>query len=209
MHAEVLPPEQQACLTRLGPAADALGFYLAGGTAVAIHLGHRQSIDFDWFVASFPVAAIELAAVLGDRGVAVDVVSVAARTVHATVAGVRTSFLEFRPPLLEPLITWQDYGCRLAGLPDLAAMKLLAVSQRGTKKDFIDVHALSSRLTLAQMLECYRKKFAVADVSRVLAGLTYFDDAEADPMPLMLAPMRWDDVKQAIRDRVRDFAGRE
>ena len=54
IHAEVLPDEQFACLLRLAPAATGMGFYLAGGTAVALHLGHRRSIDFDWFAPRFP-----------------------------------------------------------------------------------------------------------------------------------------------------------
>jgi len=96
----------------------------------------------------------------------------------------------------------------LASLEDLAAMKLLAVSQRGTKKDFIDVNALATRFSLAEMLDGYRRKFGVTDVTRVLAGLCYFDDAEADPMPTMLEPMEWQSVKASLRHLVATFAGR-
>lgn len=60
IHVEVLPEEQRACLRTVGPAATALGFHLAGGTAVALHLGHRRSIDFDWFTGRFPVAAVDV-----------------------------------------------------------------------------------------------------------------------------------------------------
>jgi hypothetical protein len=163
MHAEVLPPLQQSCLDRLGPAADRLGFYLAGGTAVALHLGHRRSVDFDWFTPAFPVAAVELADEFRREGVVLQPSSIADRTLHA-------------------------------------------VAQRGTKKDFIDVHALGARFGLGEMLGFYRRKFAIADVGRILAGLTYFDDAESDPMPSMLVPASWDIVKAELRDRVRRFA---
>ena len=206
MHGEVLPPSQQACLTRLGPAANELGFYLAGGTAVAIHLGHRRSVDFDWFVPAFPVATVELAHEFHDRGVSLDVSSVADRTLHGTVADVRVTFLEFRPGLIAPLVPWPEYGCRLASLEDLAAFKLLAVAQRGSKKDFFDVHALGSRYELSQMLDFYRRKFSVSDIGRVIAGLTYFDDAEADPSPSMLDSTTWESVKETLRDAVRGFA---
>ncbi len=187
MHPEVLPPIQQACLRQLGPAAEMLGFYMAGGTAVAIQLGHRQSIDFDWMSVEFPVEAVELADAFQKKGVDLQATSLARRTFHGTSAGVRVSFLEFWPRLIAPLIEWQEFGCRLASLDDLAAMKLLAVAQRGTKKDFIDVYALGRFFSLAEMLDCYRLKFAVDDISRVLAGLCYFDDANAQPMPTMLA----------------------
>ncbi|MEI6240244.1 MAG: nucleotidyl transferase AbiEii/AbiGii toxin family protein [Planctomycetia bacterium] len=206
MRKDVLPPVQQACLAALGPVADSLGFHLAGGTAVAIHLGHRQSIDFDWFTRNFPFEAAELSGVLHEQEVDFQVTSLARRTVHGESAGVRVSFLEFRVPLLQPLVSWPEFGCRLAALDDLAAMKLLAVSQRGTKKDFVDVNALATRFSLAEMLDGYRRKFGVTDVTRVLAGLCYFDDAEPDPMPTMVEPMEWDSVKASLRRLVATFA---
>ncbi|NIQ96181.1 MAG: nucleotidyl transferase AbiEii/AbiGii toxin family protein, partial [Desulfuromonadales bacterium] len=63
-------------------------------------------------------------------------------TLHGTVAGIRVSFLEYRYPLLQPLVPWATYGFSLASLEDLACMKLSAIAQRGAKKDFIDLHAL-------------------------------------------------------------------
>lgn len=157
MHAEVLPPEQQACLRQLGPAATALGFHLIGGTAVAIHFGHRQSVDFDWCTQQFPVEPVNLTAAL-------------------------------------------------AGLADLSAMELLAVSQRGTKKDFVDVHVLVGVMPLKAMIDAYCCRFGVSDPGRVPASLCYFDDAEAEPMPRMLVPSDWDAIKEDIRRQVRAIA---
>lgn len=114
MHPEVLPPEQQACLRQLGPAATAEGFHLIGGTAVAIHLGHRQSVDFDWCTQQFPGEPVNLTASLADRGVRLTLTSLAHGTVHGSVDGVKVSFLEIKPPLLEPALEWPEYGCRLA-----------------------------------------------------------------------------------------------
>lgn len=206
IHAEVLPAEQLTCLRTLGPAATALGFYLGGGTAVALTVGHRRSVDFDWFTAGFPGNPVDLAETLRGRGIALETTTLAERTVHGQIAGIKVIFLEFRPPLLEPLVAWSEMGCRLASTADLAAMKLLAVTQRGTRKDFLDVLALSRRMSLDDMLDCYRRRFGVADTSRVLAGLCYFDDADAEPMPTMLVPAEWPDVKQAIRELVRHAA---
>lgn len=206
IHVEVLPEEQRVCLRTVGPAATALGFHLAGGTAVALHLGHRRSIDFDWFTGRFPVAAVDVSDSLRHLGVDLETISLAGGTVHGRVAGVRVSFLEFRPPLLEPTVDWPEYGCRLASCPDLAAMKLLAVAQRGTKKDFVDVHALSRSLPLEAMLDCYCRRFRVTDTARVLAGLSYFDSAETDLMPVMLRPLDWDRIRYDIREMVRRIA---
>jgi len=206
MHAEVLPPEQQACLRQLGPAATALGFHLIGGTAIAIQLGHRQSVDFDWCTRQFPVEPVNLTATLAGRGVPLAPTSLAYGNVHGSVAGVKVSFLEFAPPLLAPTIEWPEYGCRLAGLADLAAMKLLAVSQRGTKKDFVDVHALGGVIPLEAMIDAYCRRFGLSDPGRVLASLCYFDDAEAEPMPTMLSTVDWNVIKADIRREVRAIA---
>lgn len=206
MHPEVLPPEQQACLRQLGPAATAEGFHLIGGTAVAIHLGHRQSVDFDWCTQQFPGEPVNLTASLADRGVRLTPTSLAHGTVHGSVDGVKVSFLEIKPPLLEPALEWPEYGCRLASPADLAAMKLLAVSQRGTKKDFIDVHALGGALPLQAMIDAYCHRFGLTDSGRVLAALCYFDDADMEPMPTMLVPSDWEAIKHAIRRQVRAIA---
>ena len=85
-------------------------------------------------------------------------------------------------------------------------MKLLAVAQRGTKKDFIDVHALAEQLSLRRMLDCYQQRFGVSDTSRLLASLCFFDDAEAEPMPTMLVPLEWETVKRNLQAMVRQFA---
>lgn len=206
MHTEVLPLVQQACLRQLGPAAKAEGFHLIGGTAVAIHLGHRQSVDFDWCTQQFPGQPVNFAASLAERGVRLVTTSLAHGTVHGSVDGVKVSFLEFKPLLLEPTLDWPEYGCRLAGLADLAAMKLLAVSQRGTKKDFVDVHALGSVMPLEAMIAAYCRRFGLTDFGRVLAALCYFDDADHEPMPKMLVPSDWESIKHAIRRQVREIA---
>lgn len=205
IHSEVLPDEQVACLRSLAPVATALGFHLAGGTAVALQLGHRRSVDFDWFAPRFPGQPVDLPESLAARGILLEPTTLAERTVHGRISGVKVSFLEFRPPLLEPLVEWRALGCRLASCADLAAMKLLAVAQRGTKKDFIDVHALSRRMPLTRMLECYQRRFGVTDTSRLLAGLCFFDDAETEPMPVMLVPLDWETIKRDLRDMVRQI----
>jgi hypothetical protein len=209
IHPEVLPQEQLACLRVLAPVATELGFYLGGGTAVALHRGHRRSVDFDWFASRFPGMPVDLRESLAGRGIVLEPTALAEGTVHGRIAGVKVSFLEFRPALLEPLVEWPAIGCRLASCPDLAAMKLLAVAQRGTKKDFIDVHELSRQMPLADMLACYQKRFGVSDTSRLLASLCFFDDAEDEPMPVMRRPLGWETVKQDLQAMVRQVAGAE
>ena len=207
-HGEVLAAEQRPVLRQLGPVAQALRFYLGGGTAVAIHLGHRQSLDLDWFTGQTIDDPSALAQEIQDRGVDLSVTSTNRRTLHGVVRGVRVSLLESRYAQLSSPMVWPDFGCAIAALDDLAAMKLLAVAQRGSKKDFLDVYALARHgLSLESMLEWYRRKFSVDDIGRVLYSLCYFDDAEAAPMPMMLTPTTWEEVKQSLRQWVKSLAG--
>ena len=121
VHAEVLPPEQREVLRELGPHAAEREFYLGGGTAIAIHLGHRQSLDLDWFTDQRVENPLELAGDLRDRGLSLRVISVDRGTLHIELRGVRVSFFEYRYPLLAPPVDCPELGCRIAPLGDLAA----------------------------------------------------------------------------------------
>jgi hypothetical protein len=207
LHVEILPREQQAVLRQLGRPASECGFYLGGGTAIAAHLGHRQSQDLDWFTAERIEDPLALARELQERGAELRVEGIGRATLHGDVRGVRASFLEYRHPTLTPPVVWPDVGCQIASLDDLAAMKLLAVDQRGEKRDFVDIQALGADARpLAEMLDLFRRKFGIEDVSRVLYSLTFFGDAEGDPMPKMMTDITWDQVKADIRAWVKAIA---
>lgn len=206
-HAEVMPPGQRAVLGRLGPLASPRGFSLGGGTAVAVRLGHRRSVDLDWFAEEMP-EPLRLAAFLREEGFDLQVRSVDEGTLHGEADGVQVSFLEFRYPTLREPERWPEYGCRILTLADLACMKLSAVAGRGSKRDFIDLWAIGrSGLPLAEMLAGYRQKFGTEDVAHVLMSLAYFDDAEPEAMPEMLWEVGWPEVKRAIEGWIREYAG--
>lgn len=204
-HLEVLDPPQAAVLTRMaGPMAEA-GFHLGGGTAIALHLGHRKSIDLDWFTPSPLGDPLRLAARLRDRGLGIDNPRTAPGTLHGLVDRVRVSLIEYRYPLLGELARIEGSGAPIAALGDLAAMKLAAVAQRGARRDFLDVHALvHSFRELPELLASYRRKYRTDDVTHVLYGLSYFDDADKEQMPRMLQEVDWEQVKDALRDWVRN-----
>jgi hypothetical protein len=203
-HPEILTRAQQRALRGLGPIVAERGFYLVGGTALALHLGHRRSVDFDWFVPWELDDPLRLAEDLREAGLPFRTHRVAPGTLHGSVWNVRVSLLEYRYPLLRPPVTWSRLGCRLAARPDLGAMKLAALAQRGNKKDFVDVYALSlRRVSLRDMLIWYREKFAVSDVLHVLYSLAYFDEADRERMPRMLWPTTWPEVKARLRHWLR------
>lgn len=205
-HPEVMAAPQRDVLRRVGTLATERGFYLGGGTAVAVHLGHRESVDLDWFTSGEIDEPLELATELRRSDVMFDVTGVEKGTLHGTTEGVKLSFLEYRYPLVAPAVAWVEYGCRLASLEDLACMKLSAIGARGAKRDFIDICALGrSHIPIDRMLGFYRKKYEVRDVGHTLTALTFFDDADEERTPRMHWDVGWEEIKRTIEGWVRDY----
>jgi hypothetical protein len=205
-HPEVLALRQQRVLAQLGPLLTRHGFYLAGGTAVALHLGHRRSVDLDWFTAEALPDPLRLAQDLRERDIPLVTGQVEPGTLHGSVRGVRLSLLEYRYPLLAALRPWRQCGSNIASRADLAAMKLAAVAQRGAKKDFVDVYALGSRsCSLRQMVRWYQEKYAIQDLAHLLYSLAYFDDADRERMPSLLWDVNWRTIKETIRKWLREM----
>ncbi|MBI5962836.1 MAG: nucleotidyl transferase AbiEii/AbiGii toxin family protein [Chloroflexi bacterium] len=202
-----LPKKQISVLKSLGVQMSAMGFYLAGGTALAIHLSHRISVDLDWFTPNSFTDGMILAQSLRNSNVDLDVEQVSSGTLHGRVKGVRVSFLQYQYPLLKPLERWNEMSCPLASLEDLACMKLSAIAQRGARKDFCDIYTLGKKsFSLSQMLGFYQKKFSIRDIGSVLYGLVYFDDAESERMPRMLLDVSWREIKNTILGWVKEIS---
>ena len=209
-HLEVLRNAQVSVLRRLAPVASGQGFYLAGGTALAILLGHRRSVDLDWFTESPIADPMELAQYVRYSGIRFRTSEIAAGTLHGTVSGVRVSFLEYRYPLLKPTMSWTEMDCRLASLEDIACMKLSALAQRGAKKDYIDIYALGQEIhPLSRMLSLYRRKYRTSDIGHVVYALSYFDQADHQRTPRMIWPVTWSAMKKRIVSRVREIVDEE
>jgi len=203
-HPEILGGRQERVLAQIGPVLSRRGFYLVGGTAVALHLGHRRSVYFDWF-RSERIDPFELAQELREEGIAFLTEDVAIGTLHGLVGGVRVSLIRHQYPLLAKLRTWRN-GILIASRADLAAMKLAAVAQRGAKKDFVDIYALGQRSdSLRQMLRWYQEKFSVEDFAHLLRSLAYFDDAETERLPRMLWPVNWRTMKATIQQWLKNM----
>ena len=201
---EGLPKKQLKVLKALGPCMAPKGFYLAGGTALAIHYGHRISVDLDWFTAEPFEDSLLLAQALRNSGLDLEIEQVSPGTLHGSIQDVRVTFLQYQYPMLKAVQHWNDMDCDLAPLEDLACMKLSAIAQRGARKDFCDLYALGkTSFSLQQMLGFYQKKFGIRDIGSVLYGLVYFDDAENERMPRMLWNVNWRDIKNTVLEWVR------
>jgi hypothetical protein len=185
---------------------------LAGGTGLALQIGHRRSADLDWFIYDSPVGRVEeLDSLLPQVYESLVIDHRDARTLRGVVDGARASWFVVTGRWLGPPVTLAGFpGAALAGRRDLAAAKFVAIGQRGTRRDFVDLHVLLDDLgwDLAALVGAVREKFPGQDMNLVhyLKSLTYFAEAEAEPMPHMLRRLTWQQVRRAMEQRVRDFA---
>ena len=172
---------------------------LVGGTALALQIGHRKSIDLDLF-GNITMEPLELSQELQAYG-DLSMRSSSQRIHRMMLRNVQLDIVQYDYPWLAPPVA--TGGVRLAAIPDIVAMKLAAITNRGTKKDFIDLAFLLDRFELSEMLGLYADKFEDGERFMVLKSLVFFEDAEDDPMPYMLQPINWNDAKKRIIKSVR------
>jgi hypothetical protein len=156
------------------------GTYMAGGTAVAIYLNHRVSVDIDLFTEKeFYCRPIIVS--IGQRYVTTITNPAEKNTLTAIVDNVRFSLFHYPYPLLKPLVSKPECAIRLASPEDIAAMKVVAITQRGSAKDFVDLYALIKAfgLPLDYLIVQVQKKYGVSkDYGyQIKRSLVYFDDA--------------------------------
>ena len=169
--------------------------YLAGGTALALQLGHRISVDLDFFTQE-EFNETETSTKLASISEFVQE-GTAKWTIWGKISQTKFSMFYYKYPLLEPTSSFE--GIRLASLADIAAMKIHAIEDRGTRRDFVDVYFLSQKYTLEEMLGFYQKKYSILEdhLYSILRALDYFEDAEQESqMPKMIIDVNWEEIKE-------------
>jgi hypothetical protein len=203
MHEEILLPTAKRLLPKLGGILKNGDWYMAGGTALALQCGHRQSLDFDWFSAH-KFSSNLLKRQLSKIG-KITVVSEDIGTLHIRLAGIRLSFLFYPYKLLRRLVSYQ--GVNLAAPADIGCMKLQAISSRGSRKDFFDLYVLLRVYSLKQLLDWFDKKYKGVKYNHLhlLKSLVYFVEAEREPNPILLERINWSEVKTELLKQMRSY----
>ena len=200
LHYETIIPETHSLLEKLSALPVLKDVRLVGGTALALQLGHRTSVDLDFF-GRINADSEELRDILREVG-RVEVASVSKNINIFWINGVKVDMVNYPYPWLDlPIV---EDGVRLASLNDIAAMKVSAIVNRGTKKDFIDLYTLLQHFALDEILDMYSRKYSDGSLFIVMKSLTYFDDAETDPMPNVLNDTTWETVKDFLSKVVRN-----
>jgi len=201
VHWEALTPETLQAF-RLVASLDLVGrFYLAGGTGLALHLGHRFSADLDYFSADPDAVGqaerAKLREVLGDS--TLSIVHDVDGTFSAMWRGVGISFfrLHLYPLVQQPVLV---EATPVATVAEIGAMKLAAILDRGTRKDLVDLYYILQWVPIEELFEVAAVKYSRVRTFALSAarGLAYFDDAETLPMPLMIDPTPWADMKRFL-----------
>ena len=167
---------------------------LVGGTSLALQIGHRKSINIDLF-GKIDCEQYELVDALSDIGKLT--ILKESKNIHVyQLNEVKLDIVNYKYPWIKPMII--EDNLRLANIEDIAAMKITAIIGRGTKKDFIDLAFLLDIFSLDEILNLYEKKYPEASRFMALKSITYFDDAEPEPMPYMIEEKSWSDIKERI-----------
>jgi len=176
-------------------------YYLVGGTALALQIGHRQSVDIDLF-SSNPIIESDITPVLITLG-KTTVLSKSKNILIYSVNGIKVDFV-YHPYkwIQEPLI---ENKIKVASKADIAAMKLNAISGRGSKKDFVDLFFLLKEYSLNEMITYYKEKYPEGSEFLVLKSMCYFNDAELEPSPVMLVETNWENIKKIIIKQVEQL----
>ena len=196
-----VPSHTLELLKLISPRLSELGFHLAGGTALALRLGHRISVDLDFFKSGefSPLEVMEEVEAL--TRASSKMIQQSEYSVAFIHQDTKVELLRYDYPLLEPI----DHldGVSLVSLADKAAMKLSALAGRGSKKDFVDLAALLEEVDLEQLLSWYEQKFPQSESFVVMKSLTWFEDADAEPDPVFLKGQSWSEVKKTVLDAIR------
>lgn len=180
-------------------------FYLGGGTALALQLGHRRSDDLDFFSPTEDIPTVRPA--LED----------ALASFHPTLADsawgnlvylandVRLGFYGYGFPLVAPLV--QSEGIWLASIEDIALMKMDALLSRAARKDFYDLYFICRKIPFRQLLDLAPQKYAnVRDFeTQTVKRLVYFENAEADEDPILIQPVSWQEVKEFFVGQAKEI----
>jgi hypothetical protein len=194
-------PATLAILKRLMALPELRQFNLVGGTALALQIGHRESIDLDLFtVNDFDNGLIiSVVAEIGNLEVLVD----KPPFLQLRLDDVKLDFLKFPYGFVQEFVEME--GIRLVDVERIAVLKLLAIARRGSKKDFIDIFFILKTHSLEAIMLIFSKILPSVDTFHILKSLNYFEDAESDANPRMFIQVSWSEVKRALIKVLGDF----
>ena len=203
MRLEILDSKRKKLLSKLG-FLNKQGFYMAGGTALALQIGHRTSLDFDFYI-NKKFDSAKLYQELRKRFEKVILLQKAEDTLIVKLNEVAASFFYYSYPMVFPPA--EINGLRIASKQDIAAMKIIAVSDRGTRRDFVDVYFLMKEFSLENIFSFVKQKYPEFNIYVGLRGLTYFADADKKQQRklYLFGTASWPKIKEFLIEEVKKY----
>jgi len=203
-HIETLPKPTKKALEYFKdkPWLDKNNWYLAGGTALAMQVGHRVSVDLDFFTPAKTFLPQEVVREISPGVWESEIIKEG--TIYGKVSGAKVSFIAY--PFFLPAESFLFYE-KLPVLDkrDIAVMKIIAISQRGRKRDFLDLFWIAKNSEpLSTILPRLKEQYpgVAHDYQHILKSLMYFADAESDPMPELYFSTTWEEIKSFFNREV-------
>lgn len=171
---------------------------LVGGTGLALQLGHRISVDLDLFANPLGDDFLSIITAIREGGHYLEIRQQTSRILICLINDVKVDIVNYPFPWIDD--AKEEGGVLLASTKEIAAMKLAAITNRGTKKDFVDLYYLLQKYSMSEMLRFYEIKYHGNSLFSVIKSLTFFDDAEQELMPIMMdKTLSWEQIKFRIK----------
>ncbi len=183
-------------------------FFLVGGTALALQIGHRISVDIDLFTmndfdSEMLLSKMSMQFTVMNIAVKQNSLSFDIASDNSGSEAIEVDLIKYSYPLINPVL--EEGSIRLLSIEDISAMKLSAIAGRGSKKDFYDIFYLLPKLGFSELFDYFGKKFPSTNRFQILKSLTYFDDADLEPDPLTIENIEWEFVKKTITEKVEVY----
>ena len=199
LHKNAVEPAALELLITLCRQEELNSFALGGGTSIALQRGHRFSDDLDFFTNhSFDTTL--LYKLISTRFEKTELLFEQNQTMMFLINGVKVDFVLYPFDWLQPFDLIEE--TRLISLHDIIPMKLQAISNRFSKKDFWDIDFLLSEFSLAEMIKIFKQKFPPVDTGYIIHSLTNFENAEKEDDPVCLLPRTWKGIKSNLAEKV-------
>lgn len=205
MYWDILDTKRKNILPKLANITN--GFYLAGGTALALQLGHRDSIDFDFFSPTeFSNAKLFEKITTIFTGFNIIKTQDEKDTLSVTInENIKLSFFVYRYNLIKPLIK-SDYF-DLASVEDIACMKLSAIVSRYLLKDYVDIYWILHQINFTDLINFNQQKHQNLDTNLVLKSLVYFSDIIIEPILYKNGKdISFNEIKDFLKKTVADYS---
>ena len=201
LHLSTIAPSTLVLLKELMKIEEFNSLRLVGETSLALQIGHRKSIYLDLF-GEIKFEKLSIEKIFSSFSI-VKPLNRSKYINSFMIDNIKVDFVDYSYPRIDSL--FEEKGIRMATVKDIAAMKLAAITNRGSRKDFVDIYFLLKTYSLHEMIQFFNEKYRDGSEYLALKSLIYFEDAENDFSVEMMEDVSWEEVKSTISKEVAKY----